>query len=358
VAHEALIREWGTLRKWLNEDRDSLRLHRHLTESAQEWQRRGKEAGELYRGARLKQLQDWMKEHGDGLSPLEGEFLKLSQNVKKQERLRWFSVAGVGVVLLLMIVLAVTGKLNRFIYRPVDMENYWVTIPDGKFLMGSSDEQVTKALKICPHCDFSNEQPQHWIDLPEYQIGKYEVTKLQYAQCIKADICVVGSAFTEDRALHPVLNVSWYDANAYCEWVGGRLPTEAEWEKAARGTDGRIYPWGESIDCSLANYYGKDNGNDYCVGDTTPVGSYPAGVSPYGVYDMAGNVWEWTSSLYQSYPYDSADGRENMISSDNRVLRGGSGFHGDGYARSAYRYNHLPSYFNPDIGFRCARSLP
>ena len=88
VAHEALIREWGTLRKWLDEDRESLRLHRHLTESAQEWERSGKEASELYRGARLKQLQEWMKEHSEQLSPLEREFVKASQNVKKRERLR------------------------------------------------------------------------------------------------------------------------------------------------------------------------------------------------------------------------------------------------------------------------------
>ncbi len=110
VAHEALIREWGTLRKWLDEDRDSLRLHRHLTESAEEWVRRGKEASELYRGARLKQLQDWLKEHADQLSPLEREFVKASQNVKKRERMGLFAFSGVGIMLFIVIILAMNGQ--------------------------------------------------------------------------------------------------------------------------------------------------------------------------------------------------------------------------------------------------------
>ena len=105
VAHEALIREWGTLRKWLDEDRESLRLHRHLTESAEEWERRGREAGELYRGTRLDQIQEWMKTHDDTLSPLESEFVKASQNVKKREQARWVGIGVAGVVLLLLVVL-------------------------------------------------------------------------------------------------------------------------------------------------------------------------------------------------------------------------------------------------------------
>jgi len=337
VAHEALIREWGTLRKWLDEDRESLRLHRHLTESTGEWQRRGKEASELYRGARLKQLQDWLKEHGDALSPLEREFVRASENVKKREQMQWLGVAVVSVVLLLMVVLGVTGQLNRFIYQPLNVtEEDWVTIPAGVFQMGDEDTGI------------------YPVNVDKFEIGRYEVTNRQYAQCMKAGICV-GSAIAESKDLHPVMNVTWYDAVAYCEWVGGRLPTEAEWEKAARGTDGRIYPWGENIDCSLANYWGKDG---VCVGDTTPIGSYPDGVSPYGAYDMAGNVWEWTSSLYMGYPYDATDGREGLTSTDDRVLRGGSWSSNDYYARSAFRDVSGPSYTSVNVGFRCARSLP
>jgi formylglycine-generating enzyme required for sulfatase activity len=353
VAHEALIREWGTLRKWLDEDRESLRLHRHLTESAMEWQRRGKEASELYRGARLKQLQDWVKEHGDALSPLEREFVKASQSVKKREQLQWLGVAVVSVVLLLMVVLGVTDQLNRFIYRPVDMEDYWVTIPAGKFLMGSSDEQIAELLKMCPSCDFSDEQPQHWVDLPEFQIGKYEVTNRQYAQCVKAGICV-GSAYDDSKALHPVVNVSWYDAVAFCEWAGGRLPTEAEWEKAASwdaDTQTKfVYPWGNNEPTpDLLNYSGN-------VGDTTQVGSYPEGENK--LFDMAGNVWEWTSTWYGNYPYDANDGREDMDSFNSRVLRGGSWNYDDLDVRSAVRDDFTPLSIYYNVGFRCARSLP
>jgi formylglycine-generating enzyme required for sulfatase activity/DNA-binding transcriptional ArsR family regulator len=335
VAHEALIREWGTLRKWLDEDRESLRLHRHLTESAEEWERRGHDAGELYRGARLIQLQEWVKKQGDGLSPLEAEFVRASQNVKKREQARWVGIGVVGVALLIMVILGVTGQLNRFIYRPVDMDNYWVTIPAGEFQMGSESDEARV--------------PTVYLD--EYQIGKYEITNRQYAQCIKAGSCF-GSAFGEGRDLHPVVNVIWHDAKAFCEWVGGRLPTEAEWEKAASWdveTQTKfVYPWGNDDPTpDLLNF----NGN---VGDTTPVGTYPAGEN--GLYDMAGNVWEWTSSLYQGYPYDANDGREDMNSTDARVLRGGSWLVNGNLVRSAYRSWSNPTDTYDNFGFRCARS--
>jgi len=342
VAHEALIREWGTLRKWLDEDRESLRLHRHLTESAAEWQRRGREAGELYRGARLKGVQEWMKGHSEQLSSLEGDFLKASQNANKQERLRWVAVAGVGVALLLLFILAQTGRLNRYIYPPLEMD--WVTIPAGEFQMGSENGE-------------DDEKPVHTVYLDEFQIGKYEVTNLQYAQCVKAGICG-GGAIGEDKNLHPVINVTWYDARTFCEWVGGRMPTEAEWEKAARGgLEGKTYPWGdEAPTCATdapngANFYGGEG----CSGDNTmPVGSFaPNG---YGLYDMAGNVWEWTSSLYQSYPYDANDGREDISSSFIRVLRGGAWTYSDSYVRSASRNRIDPSFIYVSFGFRCSRS--
>jgi formylglycine-generating enzyme required for sulfatase activity len=342
VAHEALIREWGTLRRWLDEDRESLRLHRHLAESAMEWERRGRETSELYRGVKLKQLQYWLKEHGDALSPLEREFMKASQNVKKRERMGWFTVAGVGATLLLTVALAIMGVFDPLIYRPVDMGDYWVTIPAGEFQMGSENGG-------------SDEMPIHAVYLDEFQIGKYEVTNRQYAQCVKVGACA-GSAYDDSKALHPVVNVNWYDAVAYCEWVDGRLPTEAEWEKAARGTDGRTYPWGEGIDCDHANYYGSD----YCVGDTTPAGSYKMGKNLYGLFDMAGNVWEWVADWYSETYYDSSPSSNPLGPSSGlyRVLRGGSWGDYDSNAHSAYRYGYYPSYTSLSVGFRCARDVP
>jgi serine/threonine-protein kinase len=140
-------------------------------------------------------------------------------------------------------------------------------------------------------------------------------------------------------------------AKTYCEWRDARLPTEAEWEKAARGTDERVYPWGNQISCDNANYY-------KCNGDTTSVGSYSSGVSPYGIFDMAGNVWEWVSSLYQNYPYSATDGRENLTASGSRALRGGAWNHLDVNVRASSRSWVDPSYFDNFVGFRCSRSLP
>jgi formylglycine-generating enzyme required for sulfatase activity/ABC-type dipeptide/oligopeptide/nickel transport system ATPase component len=347
VAHEALIREWGTLRKWLDEDRESLRLHRHLTESAHEWQRRGREASELYRGTRLVQIQEWVEQHSDGLSPLETGFVKASQNVKTQERLRQAALTSVGVMLLLMAVLGATGQLNRFIYYPLDMEHYWVTIPAGEFQMGSENGE-------------SNETPVHNVYLDEYQIGKYEITNNQYNQCIRAGVCTGGLVPTQLD--HPVVHVNRHSAETYCEWVGGRLPTEAEWAKAASWDDEtktkRTYPWGERIDCSHANYHGKDGGGDYCVGGTTPVGSYESGKSPYGIYDMGGNVWEWVSDWYAETYYQSSPSSNPMGPDDGqyKVLRGGSWNDLDLVVRSAFRSLAEPSYTDSRVGFRCSRS--
>jgi formylglycine-generating enzyme required for sulfatase activity len=350
VAHEALIREWGTLRKWLDEDRESLRLHRHLTESAEEWARRGREASELYRGTRLTQLQEWVEIHGNTLSPLEREFVKASQKVKKRERLREFTLVGTGFIstlvieFFLFIALARGGSLNELIYRPLAME--WVTIRAGDFQMGSENGG-------------DSEKPVHTVYLDTFEIGRYEVTNHQYAQCEKAGVCRGMSDPGVEKQFHPVVNVTWYDAIAFCEWVGGRLPTEAEWEKAAswdnRARTKHIYPWGETIDCSYANYYDNDR-SDFCVGDTMPVGSYERGKSPYGLYDMMGNVWEWVSSLYMPYPYDAHDGREEMNSSDPRVMRGGSWYFNLTIPRSADRVSSIPAIASNEVGFRCVLS--
>jgi formylglycine-generating enzyme required for sulfatase activity len=223
-----------------------------------------------------------------------------------------------------------------------------VCIPAGDFLMGSADSDKDA---------HSDEKPQHQVMLDEYLIGKYPVTNAQFESFVKA----TSRTWTmlSDKENHPVVNVSWDDAVAFCVWVSqvtGRnvkLPNAAQWEKAARGTDGRLFPWGNrEPDASKLNYNSNEN-------STTPVGKYsPAGDSPYGVADMAGNVWQWTSSLYEPYPYNPNDGREDQTSRGARVLRGGGSYDDHRYVRSSHRCRSvLPGIRNVGIGFRVA-ALP
>jgi formylglycine-generating enzyme required for sulfatase activity len=232
--------------------------------------------------------------------------------------------------------------------QPFDPE--MVLIPAGEFLMGS-DPSVDKGA-------FSDEQPQHTLYLPDYYLAKTPVTNAQYAAFLQA----TGYEQPEDwkggnppkgKEDHPVVNVSWHDAVAYCRWLSEatgkpyRLPSEAEWEKGARGSDGRIYPWGNQWDAERCN--AGIGGPE----DTTTVGAYPEGASPYGLLDMAGNVWEWTRSVKKKYPYNPEDGREDLRVEGPRVLRGGSwAYDVEWFARCSYRDLVLPSLFLDLCGFR------
>lgn len=204
----------------------------------------------------------------------------------------------------------------------------------------------------------NEEQPQHTLCLPDYTIAKSPVTNIQYLAFLEAtDHSIpqywVGGKPPRGKEHHPVVYVTWHDAMAYCQWPieeTGRpygLPGEAEWEKAARGTDGRIYPWGDHLPDKKRCNFGRR------VDDTTPVGQYsPQGDSPYGCVDMAGNVWEWCYSLYKSYPYDPNDGREDPEIDDSRALRGGSWFDDPKLARVSSRYYYHPSLSSYYVGFR------
>ena len=214
-----------------------------------------------------------------------------------------------------------------------------IRIPAGEFLMGSDA--------------YPDEKPQHKVTLDEYWLGKYPVTNTQYG--VYAQASGLAWSMPSGKEQHPVVNVSWEDAAAFCAWATrstGRqvkLPTEAQWEKAARGADGRKYPWGnEAPDKTRCNFNGE-------VGGTTPVGKYsPKGDSPYGAADMAGNVWEWVADWYDRsyYAKSPASNPQGPASGSGRVVRGGSWYFDHGYARAAYRNRNDAFPRNFDFGFR------
>lgn len=217
-----------------------------------------------------------------------------------------------------------------------------VYVPAGEFSMGNDD-------------GWEEEKPLHTVILDAFWIDQTEVTNEMYAGCVQAGDCPKPSNAThfENASYvdHPVVYVSWKDASQYCTWAGRRLPTEAEWEKAARGTDQRVFPWGDAIDCSLANYWGGENG---CVEDTSPVGKYPEGASLYGALDLTGNILEWVNTAFAEYPYDATDGREAAETSGPRVLRGGSWNVTAEFTRTSRRDWYQPSIRRNYVGFRCA----
>jgi formylglycine-generating enzyme required for sulfatase activity len=197
--------------------------------------------------------------------------------------------------------------------------------------------------------------------LDDYYIDKYEVTNARYQACVDAGVCqppremssatrsnYYGNSDFDD---YPVIYVDWDMAVVYCEWRGAQLPTEAQWEKAARGTDGRSYPWGEGIDAILANY-------NYNIGDTTAVGNYEDGVSPYGLYDMTGNVWEWVADWYSGTYYQTSPSANptGPASGQFRGLRGGSWLNEEEFVHTFTRgWNQLEYFQYVDFGFRCAK---
>lgn len=241
-----------------------------------------------------------------------------------------------------------------------------VTVPAGEFDMGTDNLKT----------DAQN-RPAHTVYVPEFYIDKYPTTNAQYAQFVaqtdrRVPLNWVEGKFKPDKVLHPVTMVTWFDAKAYCEWAGKRLPTEAEWEKAARGNDGRRWPWGDVMDTKRLNNY-------YNVGKTTSVFTYDNGVSPYGVYDMAGNVQEWVFDSFEKYKdsdapsvifsakkvvpsKDKEDRKAKMgsfINTDKKykVMRGGS-WKGDPFSASSYHRGYAwPNSTSDFFGFRCARDV-
>ncbi|NMB55642.1 MAG: SUMF1/EgtB/PvdO family nonheme iron enzyme [Leptolinea sp.] len=238
-----------------------------------------------------------------------------------------------------------------------------IYIPQGQYLIGSPDSDTLALI---------NEKPQHTVKLSGFWMDKTEITNAMYAVCVQAGVCPEKKkvmSYTRESyygnpefADYPVIFVSWYDAQTYCTWAGRKLPTEAQWEAAARGPDGKKYPWGNSNPtCGQLNFAtsldmrgGKKS--SLCVGDTSQVGKYPKGASPYGLLDMAGNVWEWVADWNSpNYLVDPSQDPTGPADGENKVIRGGFFFTDAKYVRPAARSWHSPDFSSNDLGFRCAR---
>jgi formylglycine-generating enzyme required for sulfatase activity len=259
------------------------------------------------------------------------------------------------------------AEVARLVFEPQMMK-----IPAGKFLMGSTKEQAQVVLKESNNDkDWQRyldwEQPQHSVELSEYFIGKYPITNREYQAFVrdakyKPPKGWEGDQFPAEKGSHPVVNVSWSDATAYCSWLRGktgkqyRLPTESEWEKAARGEDGRVYPWGDTFDPRNANT------SETQLGDTSDVGKFsPHGDSFYGCSDMAGNVWEWCNDWFDENEYKQKQAKDqkkaqNPQTGSSRILRGGSFGNLHLGSRCANRYGNNPFNIDWFFGFRVVSS--
>lgn len=251
--------------------------------------------------------------------------------------------------------------------QPTPGQTGMVLVPAGTFTMGSNDDHIQQAADWC-NCgtnQFQDELYMHDVYVSAFYVDKYEVTNRQFSTFVqdtgyvtdaekKPELNTWRTAYAPGKEDHPVVWMSWNDASAYCRWAGKRLPTEAEWEKAARGDDARIWPWGNNWDNQRLNM--SEGGRK----TTTPVGTFPRGASPYGILDMAGNVWEWVGDWYGPTYYQGGANRDSNPtgpeSGQDRVLRGGGFNNGIYDVRTANRHKGGPSGYAQDHGFRCARA--
>ena len=252
--------------------------------------------------------------------------------------------------------------------RPADGMTL-VYVPGGTYRMGSTKAELDIAKALCDEypddygkckqLPFEGEAPQHTVTLDSFWLDRTEVTNAQYALCVAEGACRASRlannpGYNGDD--YPVAGIPWQDAAAYCAWAGGRLPTEAEWEYAARGAQGAIFPWGDEFDCVGGNFWDDDTGCDDGYPEPAPVGSFPKGSSWCGALDLAGNVWEWVADAYGPYPAEAQANPTGPASGGERILRGGSWGYLPAFSRTAYRYPVPPAADYLAVGFRCAAS--
>ncbi len=392
VTHEALIREWPTLREWLNASRDDLRQHRQITADTLNWLKYGRDEGLLYRGVRLANARQWMDKNAQTMSRLERQFLETShqavqaENRAKEEarqreleiaqeliasqgqsarRLRWMVVAlgGTAVLMLAVIAILVTPIIQEERAK-VRARGPMVALAAGPVTLGTDDPAVVGNT-------FFREGPALTLPLSAFALDVYEVSNAQYALCVQHGDCTPPldqTAFQDpEKADHPVTHVTVFQANAFCRWIDRRLPTELEWVKAVRGEDnGRDWPTNAPPTPLTANLtFSETEFPVLPTSGTQSVTSLPAGATPEGIYNLVGNVWEWTTSYYQEM-YDAGGDYDvthfwgghpaKFQGSDAFVLRGGGW--NFGFDRITEWLAESGTTSKDEFGFRCAAARP
>lgn len=378
VAHEALIREWPTLRKWLDEDREGLRIQRQLTAVAKEWQAAGEDTGYLYRGARLAQAMEWVSQHETQLNELEQRFLVGSETAVEQEerereaqRQRELEAARAmarterrlatrNLILFLMMALAAVvlsvnpvrmAWLRQQAKGPRDL-----LVPLGPFAAASLGDNSLFAVR--------NALPEDDYAIPSFAIERFEVTNERYLYCVHAGECTqpLSTHDASGRPDFPVARVTAVQANEFCQWIGRRLPTELEWEVAARTAEGHRWPWGDSSPNSQeqANFDYKDSQGSL-EERLQEVGKANGRPGELPLYDFAGNVWEWTSQPWTNgeqpfNPNEIWDGQMQTLPKQLIIKGGGVGFRANIIESMAFHYGPSPFDVSGNflIGFRCA----
>ncbi len=318
----------------------------------------------------LPDISSLQKKPAEIKKPIVQEKMPVVSKVKVNNSQIGYWIGGFAILILVMGLLSSLGGESPFsVPTPtnVDFANITSSSPlsaEIKDAKGVSMALVSAGEFTMGHEWFyaSNEKPEHQIYLDAFYIDKYEVTNALYKACVEAGGCTLPqnsssntrSSYYDNSEFdnYPVVYVDWSQSKAYCEWRGASLPTEAQWEKAARGADERTYPWGEGSDCDKANYSSCKSD------DTAPVGSYENGKSPYGIYDLSGNVWEWVADWYDSNYYANSPSANPLgpTSGQYRILRGGASGTYNYYGPTSYARNKYSQEFGSfNIGFRCAR---